>query len=77
MNADVEWDGAVTVGTMHEGMKDWGITYNTNYNTQEDYTLSGLSHDTMETDSKAILYLSRTFSVVSVRNPRWKIFSSD
>lgn len=43
MNADVEWDRAGTVGTMHEGMKDWGITYNTNYNTQEDYTPSGLS----------------------------------
>lgn len=45
MNADVEWDRAGTVGTMHEGMKDWGITYNTNYNTQEDYTPSGLNQD--------------------------------
>lgn len=66
MNADVEWDRAGTVGTMHEGMKDWGITYNTNYNIQEDYTLSGLGQGTMERDLKAILHISRTFSAVSV-----------
>lgn len=57
MNADVEWDRAGTVDTMHEGMKDWGITYYTNYNTQEDYTPSGLSWDTMGRDFKAILSL--------------------
>ena len=69
MDADVEWDRAGTVGTMHEGMKDWGITYYTNYNTQEDYTLSGLSQDTMERDFKAVLHLSRTFSGVGVCTP--------
>lgn len=58
MSADVEWDRAVTVGTMHEGMKEWGITYNTNYNTQEDYTLSGPSHHTMGADSKANIFSS-------------------
>lgn len=74
MNADVEWDRAVTVDTMHDGMKDWGLTYNTSYNTQEDYTLSGLSHDTMERDFKSILHLSRTFSVVSLSAPVAKRF---
>ena len=69
MDADVEWDRAGTVGTMHEGMKDWGITYNTNYNTQEDYTPSGLGQDTMERDFKAVLHLSWTFSGVGVRTP--------
>lgn len=69
MDGDVEWDGAGTVGTMLEGMKDWGITYNTNYNTQEDYTPSGLSQDTMERDFKAVLHLSRTFSDVGVGTP--------
>lgn len=61
MNTDVEWDRAGTVGTMHEGLKDWGITYTTEYNTQEDYTPSGLNPDTMHRDFKAILLLSRTF----------------
>lgn len=76
MNVDVEWDRAGTVGTMHEGMKDWGITYNTNYNTQEDYMPSGLSQDTMERDFKAVLHFNLTFSGVSIHTPVGNICSN-
>lgn len=67
MNADVEWDRAGTVATMDEGMKDWGITYNTTYNSQEDYMPSGLSWDTMERDFWAIHHLSWKLSGVLAR----------
>lgn len=72
---DVEWDGAVTVATMHEGMKDWGITYNANYNAQEDYTLSGPRQRTTGGHFTAILYLSWVFFWCKHMQPRWEMFS--
>lgn len=76
MNADEGWGGAVTVDTIHDGTKDRGLTYNTNYNTQEDYTLSGLSHDTMDTDFKSILCWSPTFYAVGCKCLCQETFSS-